>query len=320
MHLCIPRRALPDIEHLKKQGNIPALIRLLGHEDRNIREHSARILEEFGGAAVPALLAALQSSQVPIRLGVVETLGRIQDERAVQPLAMTLRDDPLTEIRWAAALALGETGSADATPPLVNALRDRNRYVRLGASLALENLDWTPATDGEKVCKYIALQEWDHVRNMGTAAKAPFADMLRDAGPATCPAIATLIGQMKLSFTPETFQPVLTDRSPSVRWWGVMAAMNSGVAAKNLPRMLAQRERAGPNPSVAALLNFLFPGIGYNYLGKWWGFPVFMSYMTIIVLAQLATGPFLPYLVAYPITAVIAAHTYFSVRHAAESP
>jgi hypothetical protein len=123
---------------------------------------------------------------------------------------------------------------------------------------------------------------------------------------------------MGVTHSPELFQPALTDRNPGVRWKAVLAAMNSGIATYHLPGILARRERTGPNPAAAAILNFLFLGIGYNYLGKWWGFPVFMSYMTLIVLAQLATGPFLPYIVAYPVTAVIAAHTYYSARQAAE--
>jgi hypothetical protein len=75
--------------------------------------------------------------------------------------------------------------------------------------------------------------------------------------------------------------------------------------------MVAGRERTGPDPAAAALLNFLFLGIGYNYLGKWWGFPVFMTYMSVLVLAQLAMGPFLPYLIAYPLTALAGIHTYY---------
>lgn len=35
-----------------------------------------------------------------------------------------------------------------------------------------------------------------------------------------------------------------------------------------------------------------------------------MAYMTIMVLAQFMTDPFLPYLVASPITALLAIHTY----------
>jgi hypothetical protein len=87
--------------------------------------------------------------------------------------------------------------------------------------------------------------------------------------------------------------------------------MNCGLASHDLPIMVAARERTGPNPAAAALLNFLFLGIGYNYIGKWWGFPVFMTYMSILVLAQLAMGPFLPYLIAYPVTALLGIHTYY---------
>jgi HEAT repeat protein len=318
MHLGIPGRALPDMEHLKKQGNVPALIRLLGHQDADIRQQAARALGESGSTAIPVLVVALHSSRADVRLGIVAVLGDLNDARTVRPLAAVLGGDPVTEVRWAAALALGGCGSADAVPPLVSGLRDRNRYVRFGAALALADLGWTPATDEENACRSIALQDWDHVRDMGAAATAPLVDMFRDSDPATRTALATLIGQMGLAHSPESFQPALTDRNPGVRWRAALAAMNSGIAPQYLPRILAKRERTGPDPAAAAILNFLFLGIGYNYLGRWWGFPVFMSYMTIIVLAQLATGPFLPYLVAYPLTAVIAAHTYYTARQEAE--
>jgi hypothetical protein len=31
----------------------------------------------------------------------------------------------------------------------------------------------------------------------------------------------------------------------------------------------------------------------------------------VLVLAQLALGPFLPYLIAYPVTAILGVHTYY---------
>jgi hypothetical protein len=36
-----------------------------------------------------------------------------------------------------------------------------------------------------------------------------------------------------------------------------------------------------------------------------------MTYMSVLVLAQLAMGPFLPYLIAYPLTALAGIHTYY---------
>jgi len=95
--------------------------------------------------------------------------------------------------------------------------------------------------------------------------------------------------------------------------------MNCGLASHDLPLMVAGRERTGPDPAAAALLNFLFLGIGYNYLGKWWGFPVFMTYMSVLVLAQLAMGPFLPYLIAYPLTALFGIHTYYLAERMSDS-
>lgn len=317
-HLAIPGRAHPDIEHLKQQGNVPALVRLLGHVDVNVREHATRALGESGTAAVPALVAALHSPRADVRLSVIAALGNIRDSSVVRPLAAVLQDDRITEVRWAAAAALGACGSPDAVMPLVSGLRDRNRYVRFGAALALDELGWSPVTEEETVYRSIALQDWDQVRDRGAAATAPLMDMFRDNDPATRTALSTIIGRMGLSHAPESFQPALTDRNPGVRWRAALAAMNSGIAPQLLPRILAKRERTGPDPMAAAILNFLFLGIGYNYLGRWWGFPVFMSYMTIIVLAQLATGPFLPYFVAYPVTSVIAVHTYYTARQEAE--
>jgi hypothetical protein len=90
--------------------------------------------------------------------------------------------------------------------------------------------------------------------------------------------------------------------------------MNCGIRPSHLPPFVAARERIGPNPAAAALLNFLFLGIGYNYIGKWWGFPVFMAYMSAIVLAQLAIGPLLPFLLVYPVTALIGVHTYYVAK------
>jgi hypothetical protein len=39
-----------------------------------------------------------------------------------------------------------------------------------------------------------------------------------------------------------------------------------------------------------------------------------MSYMSIIVLSQLQLGPFVPYLITYPVTAVFAVQTFFLAK------
>jgi hypothetical protein len=106
----------------------------------------------------------------------------------------------------------------------------------------------------------------------------------------------------------------LKDPSSTVRWKAILAAKKCGVPVTHLPRGLSKRPRTGQNPWAAALLNFLFLGLGYNYLGYWWGFLVFMSYMSILVLSQMEWGPFVPYLIVYPVTALFAVQTFFLAK------
>jgi len=303
--------AIPDIDGLKQAGDIPALIRLLTSTDLSVRWHAAEALGTCGKAAVPLLLVALQSRFVPVRLGAIEVLGTIRDIRAVSPLLAVIDCDASLEIRWAAVLALGEIGSPDAVPFLVPLLRDPNRYLRFGAATALARLGWQPQNNTDTAYHLIARQDWEAVRRLGAAALPQLQDLLRDNDPNSRAVIVSLLGQIGDPQAQVACQKALKDRDPRVRWRAVLAAMNCGLASHNLPLMVAGRERTGPDPAAAALLNFLFLGIGYNYIGKWWGFPVFMTYMSVLVLAQLAMGPFVPYLIAYPLTALCGIHTYY---------
>ena len=303
--------AVPDIGRLEQAGDIPSLIRHLNNADPSVRWHAAESLGTCGEKAVPLLLAALQSRFVPVRLGAIEALGAIRDARTVNPILAVIDHDASLEVRWAAVLALGEIGAPGAIPFLVPLMRDPNRYLRYGAAIALGRLGWQPQNEADTVYLLIARQDWESVRHLGAAATPYLSIIFRDNDPATRERIATVLGQVGDPQGEALCQTALKDRNPHVRWKAVLASMNCGLASHDLPIMVAARERTGPNPAAAALLNFLFLGIGYNYIGKWWGFPVFMTYMSILVLAQLAMGPFLPYLIAYPVTALLGIHTYY---------
>jgi HEAT repeat protein len=300
-----------DIGRLKQAGDIPGLVRHLSSTNLSVRWHAAEALGTCGEKAIPLLLPALHSPLIPVRLGAIEALGAIGDTRAVNPFVAIASHDPSPEVRWAAVLALGEIGSSDTVPFLVSLLRDPNRYIRYGAAISLNRLGWLPGNDAETTYLLIARQDWKTVRLLGAAALPPLWDLLRDNDPATRAMIVSLIGQTGDPQAQAACQKALKDRDPRVRWEAVLAAMDCGLASHDLPLMVAGRERTGPDPAAAALLNFLFLGIGYNYIGKWWGFPVFMAYMSVLVLAQLAMGPLIPYLIAYPITALLGIHTYF---------
>ena len=314
-----PGLSSSDIGRLKQAGDIPALVRHLNSPDLSVQWHAAEALGTCGEKAVPLLISALQSPYIPIRLGAIEALGAIGDPRAVSPLLGIVHRDASLEVRWAAVLALGEISSPDAVPFLLPVLKDPNRYLRYGAAISLGRLGWQPATGADTAYMLIARQEWENVRHLGNAALPPLWDLLRDDDPKTRATIISIIGQTGDRHAQAACQKGLRDRDPYVRWKAVLASMDCGLASHDLPLMVAGRERTGPDPAAAALLNFLFLGIGYNYLGKWWGFPVFMTYMSVLVLAQLAIGPFLPYLIAYPLTALFAIHTYYLAERMSDS-
>jgi hypothetical protein len=301
----------PDVRRLAEAGDVRSLIPLLAHPDPRVQWHAAGALGTCGERAVPLLLDALKSRSAPARLGAIEALAAIRDPRAVTPIIAVLRQEPVPEVRWAAALALGELGSLDAAPFLVPLLRDPSRYLRYGAAAALGRLGWEPKDEAETAYVLIARQDWEAVRKMGPAAIPYLAVIFRKNDPGTRGAVASVLQDTGSPRAQDLCRQALRDRDPRVRWNAVLASLQNGLAARELPLMVARRERTGPDPAVAALLNFLFLGIGYNYLGRWWGFPVFMSYMSVLVLAQLAVGPFIPYLIAYPVTALFGIHTYY---------
>jgi HEAT repeat protein len=302
---------IPDIGRLKETGDIPALIRHLNSTDPTIRWHAAEALGTCGETAVPPILVALQSRFTPVRLGAIEALASIRDLRAVQPVIAIIGNEKSLEVRWAAVLALGEIGSPDAVPVLVQLLQDPHRYIRFGAATALGRLGWQPRNETDTAYLLIARQDWESVRHLGVVALPPLRELLRDNDPTTREMIASVLGQIGDRQALVSCRKALKDWNPRVRWKAVLASMNCGLAPHDLPLMVAGRERTGPDPAAAAILNFLFLGIGYNYIGKWWGFPVFMAYMSLLVLAQWAMGPFLPYLIAYPLTALFGIHTYY---------
>jgi len=84
-------------------------------------------LASMGTSAVPALLAALQSTNGYVRCGVAEALGRIGDTRAYDALVAALKnagegEDEDSEAQIQAANALGRLGDRRAIMPLMSVL------------------------------------------------------------------------------------------------------------------------------------------------------------------------------------------------------
>lgn len=298
--------------------DINGLIRLLDHADFDVQWRAANALGTMGAGATGPLLNALEHRSTDVRLGAIEALAAIRDLHSIDHFVIILESDENNEIRWAAALALGEIGNRSVIPFLVRALKDEDRYVRFGAAKALEQVDWQPENDQERAYHLLAIQDWIGVKKIGRVAIGPLIELLKEEHPAMRAKMVEILGDIGGILAQKACEHVLQDPEGDVRWGAVLASKKCGVAITRLPWGLSKRPRTGPNAAAAALLNFLFLGLGYNYIGKWWGFLVFMSYMSLIVLAQLQLGPFMPYIIAYPITALFATQTYVMAKHASD--
>jgi HEAT repeat protein len=105
-------------------------------KDHRSASQAATTLSRLGKAAVPPLIAALQSDHTGARQMAAQALGTLKDKRAVGPLLQALTDND-SDLRRYAALSLGQIGDRRALAPLIAALSDRHSQVREMAAWAL---------------------------------------------------------------------------------------------------------------------------------------------------------------------------------------
>jgi HEAT repeat protein len=297
-----------DIETMKQAQDVRGLIRHLDHDNHDLQWRAADALGCMGDSCCEPLLKLLTFHKMHVRI------GAIKSPRSVDPLIRTLMTDQSHEVRWVAALALGEIGDKKAIPPLLTSLRDEDRYVRYGSIKALEQIGWSAETDRDRAYALIALQDWKALQKLGKPAVGPLIETIREKNPATRAKIIELLGETRTDEAKRACETALMDTDPSVRWTAILASKKCGITTTRLPLVISRRPWTNPSPIGVAILNFLFFGSGYTYLGKWWGGIVFMSYMTIMVFVQLYTGSIFPFIYAYPFTWIAGVHSYYMVK------
>jgi len=118
------------------QKTIPSLIEDLGQDKpKNVRQEAHDILIARGQESILPLSEALDSEDWRVREEAAKILGQIGDERAVKALIQLFKDDKTRVQLWAtdSLIAMGKR----AVPPLIEALSDEDRRVRMGAVVAL---------------------------------------------------------------------------------------------------------------------------------------------------------------------------------------
>jgi len=125
-------------EHLTKIKGATAsqlLVRFLEHNDIGTRNLASEILVKIGREAVPALLEHINDDDYDVRKFIVDVLGLIKDEQAIEAVCQKLWDEN-NNVVCSAAEALGEIGSAEAVPHLI-AVSEKVEDARLPAVEAL---------------------------------------------------------------------------------------------------------------------------------------------------------------------------------------
>jgi len=277
----VPRKK-PDIGALKKERDIPGLIKALSYRDPDVQSDAVHALGDIGAEAVGPLVLALENKNRFLRLGAIGALAAIKDPGAVSALAGMMKD-PGSEVRWQAAIALGEIGSHEAVAPLLHGLEDPDKYVRYGSAISLAKNGCQPSGDAEQAWYYAAMQDWDRLRTMGSDALSPLYNLLRDTDRDVRVHAVQVLGYIGDQEAGPALIQSLGDADRQVRWEAALASQKCGVSPMYLPRGLCQRPRIQKNPLIAGFLNFMLPGLGYGYLGKWWGIMIFQIDITVTV-------------------------------------
>ncbi|MEM4359453.1 MAG: HEAT repeat domain-containing protein, partial [Candidatus Bilamarchaeaceae archaeon] len=106
--------------------------------DQYVRKRAAEALVKIGKPAVPVLIDALKDENEDVRYEAAEALERIGvNEEQLKEITRMLKEGKTWEEREGAAEALGKIGDARAVPVLIDALKDKDRYVRYEAAEAL---------------------------------------------------------------------------------------------------------------------------------------------------------------------------------------
>ncbi|HVG01823.1 MAG TPA: HEAT repeat domain-containing protein [Nitrospira sp.] len=137
----VRREAAITLGEMGDERCVEPLAAALRDGDWQVREVAIDGLGQIGSPAVDVLLKLLRDWDV--RKSAILALGRIRDERVLEPLMQQLRNDEFMEDATDALVNLGEPS----LPGLIKALKDKEELVRKQAVIALGRIKSPEAID-----------------------------------------------------------------------------------------------------------------------------------------------------------------------------
>ncbi|MEN6442976.1 MAG: HEAT repeat domain-containing protein [Methanoregula sp.] len=307
-----------DIPAMAGTRDVAGLVRALAVSDPNIQTAAIHALGQLGPDATIQLHAVLRKKKNRlIRLGAINALAEIKDPRSV-PVLICMLHDRSSEIRWQVTLALGEIGDPAAIAPLTQALKDRDKYVRFGSARALRKIGYSPSCEEEYGWYCAGFQDWNALKKSDPSLVRPLIFLLGDRDREIRLNAIKILGQRGEKEAGPALLTALGDEDRQVRWEAMHAAERCGVSDMELPRGLYARPHFTKNPLIAGFLNFLLPGLGYGYLGKWWGIMIFQIDITATVWLFKFRGETDTYSLLFPLYLLLAIHAWYITKITAE--
>jgi HEAT repeat protein len=307
------------LRQMEEHRDIAGLIRQLASREPEVQTTAAEALGRIGPAATRPLVAALKTRNRTLRLGIISALAEIGDPEARWALE-TMTRDTSNEIRWQACIALGEVGDISSVPVLKASLRDQDKYVRYASALSILKTGYTPANDNDWAWYYAGMQEWEKLVELGSPALLSIINLLSDSDAWVRQKAVRALGAIGSRHAEPALLRALGDEDRQVRWEAVLASQKCGIPPMLLPRGLCRRPRLRKNPMIAGFLNFLLPGLGYGYLGKWWGIMIFQIDITVTVWLFKYSGEGFTYSILLPFYILLAAHAWYITKMMPEEP
>ncbi len=137
----VRREAAITLGEMGDERCVEPLAAALRDGDWQVREVAIEGIGQIGSPAVEVLLKLLRDWDV--RKSAIMALGKIRDERVLEPLMQQLRNDEFMEDATDALVNLGEP----ALPGLIKALKDKEELVRKQAVIALGRIKSPEAID-----------------------------------------------------------------------------------------------------------------------------------------------------------------------------